>query len=81
MKKAIALTILLLPALVLAACSPRLLAATEAPVFYGEPDSGFVSGEAVGLRVGASPRLPPEGRYRPMSRWRIGSSSRRPRFR
>ena len=49
MKKAIALTILLLPALVLAACSPRLLAATEAPVFYGEPDSGFVSGEAVGL--------------------------------
>ena len=47
MKKAVALT-LLLPALVLAACAPRFSAA-EAPITASMPDSGFVSGEAVGL--------------------------------
>jgi hypothetical protein len=48
MKKPVALTLLLLPVLVLAACSPRLLAATEAPALYPDPAFGFVSGEAVG---------------------------------
>ena len=58
MKKPVALTLLLLPALVLAACAPRMLASTEAPAYYGEPAVGFVAGDAFGLEGGRSAVAP-----------------------
>jgi hypothetical protein len=58
MKKPVAKTFLLLPVLILAACSPQLLAATEAPAFYPEPGVGFVAGDAVGLEGGRAAQAP-----------------------
>jgi hypothetical protein len=56
MKKLIALT-LLIPALLLGACSTRMLA-TEAPAFYGEPQIGFGGGDAaVGAEAPAAADL------------------------
>src|SRR3990172_8676820 len=58
MKKSFAIPFLLLPVLLLAACSPRLLAATEAPAFYPESVVGFGAGDAVGLEGGRSAEAP-----------------------
>ncbi len=56
MKKVIALTLLVL-ALLLAACSTRGLA-TSAPALYGQPEVGFVGGDAaVGMEA---PQLAPD---------------------
>jgi hypothetical protein len=60
MKKPAVLTLLLAPLLILAACAPRMLAATEAPALYPEPAFGFVAGDAVGSEGGRSAVAPGE---------------------